>query len=76
MCVARFWVLVGRFRGRGVCLGVNCAEIAVPGNCTENFEVILVDFDVGGILTRSVDVFLRCQGKLLLRRESIRVDRC
>lgn len=69
---------MGRIRGEGVCLGVNCAEIAVPGNCTENFEVILVDFDVGGILTRSVDVFLRCQGKLLLRSnsESIRVDRC
>lgn len=66
----------GKDQGEGVCLGVNCAEIAVLGNCTENFEVILVDFDVGGILTRSVDVFLRCQGKLLLRCESIRVDRC
>ena len=30
-----------RFGGRGVCLGVNCAEIAVAGNCAENFEVIL-----------------------------------
>lgn len=45
-CIDRFWVLVGEFRGEGICLGVNCAEIAVAGNCTENFEVILVDFDV------------------------------